>query len=220
LALRRFLVQTILGTDVSKWQGPSLDWPAVAAMGVRFAFCKATEHVGYVDPTFARNIGASAKAGLITGSYHMLRPEADVQRQAEHYFRVADGRGPLPPVLDFELTGGLKGAEVLRRGLAFVEATEALWGRPCIVYTGNWFWRAIGDPAAPHFAHRPLWVAHYGVKAPAIPKPWRERGWTIWQFDGDGGRRLPGVDGDFNHFAGTEADLRALCAQTAVACLA
>lgn len=211
-------MDTILGTDVSKWQGPKLDWGAIAAMGVRFAFCKATEHVGHVDPTFERNAPAAAKAGLLVGSYHVLRPEADVQRQAEHYFKVAGGRGLLPPVLDFELTGKLPGPEVVRRGLAFVEATEALWGKPCIVYTGNWFWRLLGDPEAPAFGARPLWIAHYGVKEPAVPRPWKQRGWAFWQFDGNGGRRLPGVDGDFNWFRGTEDDLRALCDRTVDTC--
>jgi lysozyme len=207
-------METILGTDVSAAQGGHLDWPAVAAGGVRFAFCKATEHVGFVDSTFARNVVASAQAGLIAGSYHVLHPDADVQRQAKHYFDVAAGRSELPPVLDLELTGGLAGPEVARRAFAFIEATEALWGRPCTVYTAQWFWSLIGDPPGPEFGERPLWVAHYGVKSPAIPRPWRERGWAIWQFDGNGGRRLPGVDGDFDYFNGVEDDLRVYCEQT------
>lgn len=211
-------MDTILGTDVSKNQGPKLDWGAIAATGVRFAFCKATEHIGYIDPSFSNHVAGAASAGLFVGSYHVLRPEADPQRQAERYFQVAGGRGPLPPVLDFELTGKLPGPEVLRRGFAFLEATEALWGRPCIVYTANWFWQLIGNPDAPHFAARALWVAHYGVKEPTLPRPWRDRGWALWQFDGNGGRRLPGVDGDFNWFRGTEDDLRALCDRTVDAC--
>lgn len=211
---------TLLGTDVSAAQGSRLDWPAIAASGLRFAICKATEHVGYTDPTFARNAVAAAQAGLIVGSYHVLRPEGDVDRQARHYFEVAAAHSEFPPVLDFELTGGVVGAEVHRRAVAFVEATEALWGRPCIVYTGVGFWNLIGNPESPALGERPLWVAHYGVSTPSIPKPWRRAGWTMWQFDGNGGRKLPGgVDADFNWFAGDDESLRALCQRTAPACV-
>lgn len=82
----------ILGTDVSVAQGLRLDWPAIAASGIRFAICKATEHVGYTDPTFARNAVAAVQAGLIVGSYHVLRPEADADQQARRYFDIAAAR--------------------------------------------------------------------------------------------------------------------------------
>jgi hypothetical protein len=42
-----------------------------------------------------------------------------------------------------------------------------------------------------------LWVADYGVSAPAVPKPWSH--WTFWQY----------TDSplDEDRFNGTEADL-------------
>jgi lysozyme len=214
-------MNTILGTDVSAVQGHNLDWSKIVASGVRFAFCKATEHTGYVDPTFAENARGGAAAGALIGSYHFFHADADVERQAESYFRVAAALTTLPPVLDLESAGHLHPDEVIRRAFAFVEATEGLWGRPCIVYTADWFWQKLGNLDAPELGRRLLWVSHYGAATPRIPHPWRDAGWAFWQFDGNGGRRFPsGVDADFNWFRGTEDDLRALCARRVDACFA
>ena len=41
---------TVEGIDVSKWQG-TIDWDAVAADGIRFAFIRTTDGTGYLDET-------------------------------------------------------------------------------------------------------------------------------------------------------------------------
>src|SRR5215472_886920 len=61
------------GPDVSSYQ-PNVDWSAVAASGCRFAFAKATEGVGYVNPYFAQDWTGIAAAGMVRGAYHFARP--------------------------------------------------------------------------------------------------------------------------------------------------
>lgn len=92
-----------------------------------------------------------------------------------------------------------------------------------VIYTYDWWWACIRD-GAPSYgfpqgadvswaAKYALWMAWY-VKgwpkdgdAPKIPAPWSE--WLFWQFDGDGGLKLPnGIDADFCVFNGGEDELR------------
>ena len=74
----------LAGIDVSHFQG-EVDWGAVAAAGVRFAFIKATEGLDDVDPRFAQNWQGSRAAGLLRGAYHFLHPNLDARQQAAHF---------------------------------------------------------------------------------------------------------------------------------------
>src|SRR5256714_7455962 len=59
---------SVAGIDVSSHDHAfPLDWTAVAASGVRFAYVKATEGTGYVNPYFAGDYAAAKAAGLATG---------------------------------------------------------------------------------------------------------------------------------------------------------
>ena len=66
---------SIQGIDVSKHQG-SIDWPKVAASGVRFAILRAGygNTAAQVDPYFAVNYTAARSAGLKVGVQLRLRP--------------------------------------------------------------------------------------------------------------------------------------------------
>ena len=46
----------IHGIDVSRWQG-NIDWNAVRASGVKFAWIKATEGGDHIDPQVPRELG-------------------------------------------------------------------------------------------------------------------------------------------------------------------
>ena len=64
----------IEGIDVSNHQG-HIDWAAVADAGKAFAFMKATEGLGFIDPFLALNWSQSKEHGLCRGAYHFARPE-------------------------------------------------------------------------------------------------------------------------------------------------
>ena len=59
------------GIDVSAHQR-AIDWQAVAADGIEFAYVKATEGGDFTDRRFADNWAAADAAGLDRGAYHFL----------------------------------------------------------------------------------------------------------------------------------------------------
>lgn len=192
------------GIDVSHWRG-TIDWSAVAADGVEFAFVKATEGGDYTDPRFAENWAASKRAGVVRGAYHFFRPQTDAAAQAAHFLRTVQlAPGDLPPVLDVEVTDG-RSAESIAAGVrTWLQEVERATGRRPIIYTRASFWTAQMGGG---FGAYPLWVAHYGVSAPNIPAGWSR--WTFWQHSDAG--RVEGVSGgvDLNWFNGGRAELDA-----------
>lgn len=208
----------VRGLDVSRHQG-KMSWPPCYAIGIRFAFCKATEGITWKDPRFLENVDGIADArdaGIITGAYHYFLPHQDPIEQAAHFFAVAGGRVDLPPVIDFETLGGVAEAIAVQRARVFIEETQRLWKQEVILYTYTFFWDQLLKAGAfdpeelAFFAALELWLADYRAK-PRIPATWKR--WAFLQFDGDGGLVLPnGVDADFNVFDGSEAALIAYVA--------
>ena len=96
----------VLGLDVSDHQAV-IDWSAVASGGTRFAYVKATEGTGFVNPDFASQYDGSYQAGLIRGAYHFALPSVSIGAAQASYF-VANGGGwsadgrTLPGALDLE----------------------------------------------------------------------------------------------------------------------
>lgn len=192
------------GIDVSHWQG-AIDWSAVRADGVEFAFVKATEGGDYTDPRFAANWAGARQAGVVRGAYHFYRPQTDAMAQAAHFLRtVTLAPGDLPPVLDVEVTDG-RSADAIGAGVrTWLQEVERVTGRRPILYTRASFWTAqMGSGLGGY----PLWVAHYGVASPRIPAGWS--GWTFWQHSDAG--RVDGISGgvDLNWFNGGRAELEA-----------
>lgn len=195
----------VTGIDVSHYQG-EVDWTAVRAAGLHFAFVKATEGTEDIDPMFHRNWQGAKQAGLLRGAYHFFHPDQDADRQAQHFLSlVTMDESALPPALDIEVTGGVAPAE-LRSGIArWIEAVKSAVGCAPILYTDPSFWR---DNVAGDFRTHPLWLACYGDRAD-IPPYWQA--WTFWQHSQSG--RVAGVAGavDLDRFASSFAALAALC---------
>lgn len=201
-----------LGVDVSSWQHKrALNWSRVKAHHNSFAFIKATEGTGYVNPYFSRDWRRTKQVGIFHGAYHFATPHrGNAKAQARFFVRVA-GRmhhhGVLPPVLDLEVTGGLRPKALQRWTRTWLETVHGATGRKPIVYTSPVFWRtALGNTR--QFSDYPLWIAHYGVSRPHVPGGWRT--WTFWQGRSNG--RVPGIGGgvDRNAFNGSYAKLRRL----------
>lgn len=184
------------GVDTSHYQhAPSLDWSAVRASGIRFAFLKATEGSTYNDPWFAADWTATAKVGIYRGAYHFARPSVgSAASQASHFVKtigVQTGRGTLPPVLDLEATGGLSSSQLITWTRNWLEAVEQLTGRTPIIYVSPAFWKYnLANSTA--FHAYPLWIANYGVSQPTVPGGWPT--WTFWQGSSTG--RVKGISGD------------------------
>src|ERR1035438_5837023 len=65
----RAAAQRPVGIDVSTFQG-SIDWTKVKASGITFAWARASEGVGYTDPSFTINEANAQAVGVLIGAYH------------------------------------------------------------------------------------------------------------------------------------------------------
>jgi WD40 repeat protein len=201
------------GIDVSRWQGV-IDWNAVKESGYSFAVARATVGNSYVDPLFAQNWAAIKTAGLIRGSYSVIKPEIDPKQQVALFVRTLElGPDDLPPVLDLELSGGLSSEDILKSIEAWLTEFERQTGRRPIIYSASWFLRPLGlqgrhDQYPTWIADYPWWFASYGVASPSLPANW-PTDWTFWQYTDKG--QVNGVISptiDLNWFNGSLDDLR------------
>ncbi len=194
---------SVHGIDVSAYQG-RIDWPTVARNRVRFAFIKASEGGTLRDPRFARNWREARAAGVLCGAYHYFQPNRDGQTQANLFARTVPlAPGDLPPVLDVE-AANFHDVAVLRREVArWLRLIEAHYGVRPILYSNHSFYQRH---LAGHFDDYPLWLAHYEVERPTLPRS----KWIIWQHSDEA--YVPGIRGvvDFNVFQGNFEALQAL----------
>ena len=82
-----------------------------------------------------------------------------------------------------------------------------------MIYTRAEFWKSdLGDPE--EFGNKySLWVAHYGVNRPSLPKGWSK--WDFWKYSDHG--LLVGIDGnvDLDRFNGVFDDLHRFISRSA-----
>ena len=151
----------ILGLDVSAHQG-AVNFAAAKAAGRDFVVMKATEGVGWSDPTFATNRAAAHAAGLIVGIYHFA--SAGVPTNEAAYFTGVVGN--LQPgeflVLDWEtsFTG-----DHVAWCTAWLEAVRAKTGVAPLIYmnqstVAGHNWSALAQTYG-------LWLARYD-NAPSV----------------------------------------------------
>lgn len=178
------------GIDVSHYQG-QVDWPVVAASGVRFAFIRASHGSRIADTTFGRNWAAARAAGLARGAYHFYSFCQDGPAQARHFLALLGAdHGELPPVVDVEYRGNCAGARAtprreLHAGLAAFAATvaAAVGQRPLLYTTPELYLRLRLHEQ--DFAG--LWLQDFAAP-PALPGV----RWDFWQYRIG---RLPGLSG-------------------------
>ena len=179
--------------------------------GIMGIFHKATQGLGYFDPTFIQNREKIADAGLLFGAYH-FGVGGDPVAQAD-FFLSKIGNNTLM-VLDFEKN--TQGEDMtFKETEQFVHRIWEITGRYPGLYSSNTLKEAIAnegitDPGQTELSNCWLWIAQYGRAQPTIPGIWSD--WTIWQYtDGNLGNLPHEVDGigpcDRNFFNGTADDL-------------
>lgn len=188
----------VQGVDVSRHQG-DIDWHALAATDIRFAYIKATEGGDYVDPLFAQHWNGAGEAGLRRGAYHFFTLCRSGAQQAANFLRVAQ-RTDLPPAVDLEHMGpcrrGPTMTDIPGEVDAYLDAVEAGAGVRPILYTTREF----------HDAHLTgVRGERFWIRSLFRWPQFRRADWVIWQHHNKGARA--GVQGpvDLNSFRGDSA---------------
>jgi GH25 family lysozyme M1 (1,4-beta-N-acetylmuramidase) len=214
----------VKGIDVSRFQGV-INWRKVRASGVQFAYIKATQGVGYRDPTFNYNYTAATRAGVIRGAYHFPHPGRATARAQANYL-VEHGGGwsadnrTLPAMLDMEgnkavskdACYGLSRTAMVRWVSDFVNQYHARTGRWPVIYTGRGWWSQCTGNSRAFRDRSPLMLAAWNSEPGTPPGGWATH--SIWQYTEKG--RVPGITGnvDLDSFNGSRSRLLALANNT------
>jgi lysozyme len=208
---------TILGLDISKWDG---NWNAEKAKqaGANFVFIRASQAT-LTDSQFVSNWRKAKEAGLLRGAYHYLDYTKTANDQADYFAGLLQSDpGELPPVVDYEQVRTDNNPSIalnflrgfLNRLSSRTELFAASKVKYPIIYTSPGFWTQYGDQTdREYWIKFPLWVAHWTTAAaPIVPAPWPM--WTFWQFTSKGPGDVFGCESlsvDMNRFNGTLNDL-------------
>lgn len=208
------------GVDVSSVQS-TVDYAAVAAAGFRFAVVKSAEGVSGFDGCALKHLNGFRAAGMHAIPYLFLHPSLGApDLQVSNLVRHLGGEWPGRVCLDFETRQTPETNEELVRFLELAVEECMAWGALApAIYTYPDFARRLQPELGKSktLGGCPLWMAtyvhampsmpHVG-EAPYVPLPWFS--WTLWQYSGNGGYRVPGVFGDCDRdlFNGDEAHFR------------
>ncbi|MCR5041614.1 MAG: glycoside hydrolase family 25 protein [Clostridia bacterium] len=187
---------TLTGIDVSSFQG-DIDWKAVAADGISFAFIRAgfrgsSEGGIFDDDLFEDNAADAAAAGLQVGAYFFSQAvsEDEAREEARFLLDAVEGRDvDLPLVIDFEdissdsRISGLTNAERTAVVSAFADEIRAN-GREPMLYTSMYY---ATEKLYYEQLDLPVWLAAYSGPTEF------GYGFTVWQYSSDGS--VAGIDG-------------------------
>lgn len=191
-AVRAQAAVDIKGIDISHWQG-TINWPAVAGGGYKFAFMKATQGTTYVDPTFATNRANANAAGVMPGFYDFCEVSTnanDAVAEANHFLAIIKPLYQsglyLPPVADVEsFPTGLTTAQLKTATSNWVQTFSdtiynSLGVRP-IIYTSTSKANSLFTTSVA--GSHELWEAWWkGTGTTSPPTASNTPSWGIWQF--------------------------------------
>lgn len=215
-------MSNVTGEDRSSFQAVT-SWA-----GCGFGFAKATEGLGWKDPTFPANWRSLKAQVPVRGAYHFFHPADDAAGQARFFYDTVQARGGFEPgdvaVADIEITAGADGLEAhgtprspLRahqglRASAPAGFSPAMVGTQALAFLREL--EALAGPAVRVLLYTDLvmaqgvlsgcsaydlFIAYYSAREPGVA-PWRS--WTFWQ----NGAKGPG-GGDLDYFRGDAAEL-------------
>jgi lysozyme len=189
----------VRGIDVSVHQR-TISWKAIKAAGLKFAYLKATEGVGFTDASFVRHKAEAKKVRIPVGAYHYARPDTNISArdpilEADYFVDVVrPGKGDLLPALDFE-EPGLPPAKMREWTKAWLARVHERTGVHPLFYVSPGFWNQHLRGTSP-FPDCPLWLAQWGPNDGQPHSAVPIAGWsaiTVHQFTSNG--RIAGFGG-------------------------
>ena len=168
-----------------------VDIGAMKAAGILAICNKATEGPAYVDETYAQRKPIAAKAGVLYGAYHFVRP-GDMAQQAAHHLQVVGDPTGQMIMLDWEVTS--VSVDAARQWVGHVHDKIGRW--PVVYSYSAMLVEMLGTKRPdPVLANCKLWIAAYNNHP-----IWPTQIWQIpdyWQFTGDGNgngpHQIPGI---------------------------
>jgi lysozyme len=191
--------------DISYWQ-QGIDYDKFAK-GISGAILRGAYGI-WKDTWFEKHYTELHKRGIPIGAYHYIIGNYTGLAQADVFNQAIAGKelklGLWNDVEDRRVTTGLFPGVVID----YHNNIEVLTKRKVGIYTGVYAWYEIMGDKSKMYADRPLWIAHYGVIAPALPRYGGWTKWLLWQMSDSGT-----IDGYFSHvdidvFNGTEEEYR------------
>jgi lysozyme len=193
--------------DVSRYQGPKINWAAIKSAGVSAVIVQAYE--GNVRPNefFEQQVDGARAAGLLVGFYPFtmplpvdgIHPNRDPVGQIGLAWNVVKSRAPfdLPAFVDAESpelgewsTYGVTSASVSEWLASAAFELDQKTGKLAGIYTGAPWWTGglQGAGRLDCFRSRPLWLARWphpdtwpgdDAAFPTPPPPWERV--SLWQ---------------------------------------
>lgn len=203
---------SLRGIDVSHFSG-NVDWQAVKASGISFAYIKAAEYSGS-NAWLQHNMDQLHIVGLPHGVYLYYDFCQAPDAQADNLLRlVPSGADLLPVAVAVDWFEGGSGDSRMAKQLACANSNKkqtadnilrvlqrltAAYGRAPVLYLPS----ITSHLLDARFDNYPRWTADYTQRSLNAGRPTRDAIWSIWQYDGRG--KVPGVAGDvdLNVFAG------------------
>ena len=167
----------VQGVEIGAEDG-SVDWKALKATGVDFAYIDASASAFARDPTFTSNLRQARVAGLRTGAVHRYDPCQPGDRQAENFVIVVPrDAAMLPTAVEMEHTADecpvtTSDAEVESELMIFLNQVETHTGKQTLLKLGPKF-EARHAMAAK--IERNLWLERDLFEPDYAGRPW-----TLW----------------------------------------
>lgn len=189
--------QIYQGIDISSWQR-NVNFSAVKSSGIDIVYIKSSEGTTYINPYFESSYSDAKTNGLKVGFYHYVRARTTQEaiNEANFFARVVSGKqADCKLAMDFENFGNLSVNQINEISKVFLETLENATNSQPIIYSNAFSARTIFSQELTKY---PLWVANYGVSAPASNGKWET--WVGWQYTSTG--TVNGVSGyvDRNQF--------------------
>lgn len=196
--------------DVSRVQR-IYDADAVKAAGFEAAWVKASEGLSYCDPKVQEHLSVLEGSGLLVSIYAFARVSMGAPRaQAEQLFRCGGDTFRTRVMLDLEsAAAGVTDVELCDFAEAFIGRVleEGISVPTFYTYQDFLLSRLMPEISKrPKILECPLHIARYmSLSRPWAPSkgidmslprtgPWPQ--WTAWQYSGNAGYGVPGIEGD------------------------
>ncbi|MEZ5743921.1 MAG: glycoside hydrolase family 25 protein [Sphingomonadaceae bacterium] len=165
------------GIEIGAIDG-AVNWRALKAVGVDFAYLDASASAFARDDGFTSNLDAAQAAGVQVGAVHRYDPCQPADKQAANFVTVVPrDAGLLPPAVELDMLADncatkVTDAAVESELMTFLNQVEGHTGKPAILKLTAGFEAKYGTAAK---VDRNLWLVRDRVLPDYAGRPW-----TMW----------------------------------------